>query len=204
MLRSLKHWLRAICLGLVSFLTAAAALAGDLAESENLFFIKRSKNANEVHYDARVENCIWRKPEVDSYWRDLAVGPRAYDEIKFYENDAYGFSVDRLSNTEITIRLRPLPGRAINARLSRTAGGGCRVSTTINIGGETTEFRSVYVYATENAIGFPTVHYIEILGTREGQPVFERIAKTAEGGKLGASKPDASHWRSGAPTWGRR
>ena len=199
--------LRLSGLVIVFLLTAAAAPAADLAESENLFFIKRSKNANEVHYDARVEGCAWREPAVDSYWRDLADGPHVYEEIGWWEDGAYGFDVARVgdSQTEITITLKALPEKAITARLSKTDDGGCRVATTIEIGGKPAQFRSVYVFATENFIGWPTVHYVDILGTAEdGQPVFERVARTDLGRKQGAAPPDPSLWQSGITTWGRR
>jgi len=191
-------------LALVSLLAAVAAPAADLATSENLFFIKRSKNANEVHYDARVQDCKWSRPEVDSYWRDLADDPNDYEEIKWFERRAYGFDVERSSDSTITIRLKALPKQAITARLSPSVGGGCSVSVTTKIGGKDAELRSVYVYTKERFLGWPTVHYIEILGFSEGgQPVWERLPLTKRGRRMEASRPDDSLWISGAPTWGR-
>lgn len=196
--------LRVSGLAVVSLLIAAAAAAADVADSANLFFIKRSKNTNEVHYDARVENCAWSDPEIDSYWRELEDGPNVYEELLLFEGPAYGFDVNRSSDHEITIRLRAIPERAITARLSRTAGGGCSVSATIEIDGETAQFRSVYVYAEENWIGWPTVHYIDVLGySEDGQRVFERLPQTDLGREFG-SPPDASLWQSGAISLGRR
>lgn len=189
---------------LIALMTTTALPAADRDTSKNLFFIKRSKNANEVHYDARVQNCGWRKPEVDYYWRELEDGPQVYKPILFFEKAAYGFDVDRLSNSEITIRLKAFPERAITARLSQRTGGRCRVSTTIEIRGRTTELCAVYVYAEENFIGWPTVHYIDILGYSEDrQPVFERIPKTYRGREFLSSPPDDTRWKSGAQTWGR-
>ncbi len=182
----------------------AVAPAAELSDDKNLFFIKRSKNTNEVHYDARVRDCRWRKEAIDSYWRMLAEGPDVYEEIAFYEESAYGFDVERLSNTQIRVRLKALPEREITVRLSRTAGEQCKPEATIELRGQSVELRSVYVFATENAVGWPKVHYINILGySKDGRPVFERIAKTKRGRKLGASPPHESQWQSGAKTWGR-
>ena len=195
---------RILSVTLVLLLTTFAAAAGDLATSENLFFIKRSKNANEVHYDARTKSCAWSRPEVDSYWRDVADGPDDYEEIKWFEDRAYGFEVERSSNSAITIRLKALPEQAISARLSPAEGGDCAVSVTTKINGEDAELRSVYVYATANAIGFPAVHYIEILGySGDAEPVWQRLPQSKKGRKMDVPRPDDSRWKSGAPTWGR-
>lgn len=188
-------------------LTATASSAG-VINGENLFFIKRSKNANEVHYDARVENCLWSKTEVDYYWRDLEQGINVTSEIMPWEPPAYGFKVNRSSDSEITIILNALPDKKITARLSKTEDRGCSVSKTIEISGKPAELRSVYVDAREKKfLGIPygaTVHYIDILGiSKDGEFVFERIIRTEEGKERGTSRPDVSHWSSGAPSMGR-
>jgi len=192
----------------LSFLLTATASSADVVNGENLFFIKRSKNANEVHYDARVENCLWSKTEVDYYWRDLQQGLNVTSEIMPWEPPAYGFKVNRSSDSEITIMLNALPNKKITARLSKTEDDGCSVSKTIEISGKPAELRSVYVDAKEKKfLGIPygaTVHYIDILGiSKDGQFVFERIIKSEEGKTRGSSRPHDSLWNSGAPGMGR-
>ena len=193
---------------ILPFMLTATATSADVINGENLFFIKRSKNANEVHYDARVENCLWSKTEVDYYWRDLEQGLDVTSEIMPWEPPAYGFEVKRLSDSEIAIILNALPDKKITARLSKTEEDGCRVSKTIEISGKSAELRSVYVDAREKKfLGIPygaTVHYIDILGiSKDGEFVFERIIRTEEGKKRGTSRPDVSLWSSGAPSMGR-
>lgn len=200
---SARDCLCASAVGILVLALAFPATADDLADSENLFFIKRSKNANEVHYDARVSDCTWNQPAIDSYWRDLKVGPSVYSEIQIWEHSAYGFDVVRLSDTEIKLVLRAIPSKNVLSRLSRTDGGGCKVATTIEIDDATADFRAVYVFATENLVGWPTVHYIDILGIRQGSQVFERVVVSKKGRTMGPATPDSSHWKSGAPTWGR-
>ena len=144
---------------------------------------------------------------MDYYWRDLQQGPNVTSKIMPWEPPAYGFDVNRSSDSEITIRLKALPNKQITARLSKTVNGGCTVSTAIEIGGKPAELRSVYVNAEEKTIlGIPygaTVHYVDILGYAEGgKPVFERVARTDRGRKPGTA-PDPPLWQSGAITLGR-
>ena len=189
---------------MLGLFAATAVPAGNLSVRENLFFIKRSKNANEVHYDARVKNCHWRHPAVDSYWRDIADGPYDVEEIKWFEDPAYGFRVERASDSEITIRLKALPERAIRARLSPTEGGGCSVAVRTEIGGNEAELRSVYVDATESFFGIPRVHYIDILGfADDGKRIWQRLPQTKRGRSMEDARPSDSLWETGAPTWGR-
>lgn len=171
--------------------------------AENLFFIKRSKNANEVHYDARIAGCAWdHESPVDHYWRDLAVGPDVYSPVRFFEGPAYGLKTQRHSDTEVSIRLKALPDRPVEARLERGTDGECRVIPTTEIDGREATLSSVYVYATEGVL-WPRVHYVDILGYNEsGEPVYERIARTRKGERM-TDPPDPTHWHSGAPQMGR-
>lgn len=195
--------LRTSALALALLLASTASTAAN-PSGEHLFFIKRNKNANEVHYDARIEDCKFATPAVDSYWRDLADDPYEYEEIKWFESSAYGFGVKRASDSEITIRLNALPEQALVARLSDSSGGsGCSVQLRTEIDGQEADFRSVYVYARENFLGLPTVHYIDILGySDDGQPIWERVPQTEWGGKQ-SDRPNPKLWETGAPTLGR-
>jgi len=193
---------RSLCHALIGLLAAATASASDDVKSENLFFIKRSKNTNEVHYDAQVENCTWRRPEVAYYWRELEAGPHTYASIQLWEVGAYGFDIDRVSDSEIRLRLKALPDRPIRVVLARTEANGCTVSTTTRINGGNHKLRAVYVYAEENWIGWPTVHYIDILGHAGSDPVFETVHMPGSRMKR-ATHPEASLWHSGAPSLGR-
>jgi hypothetical protein len=197
--------LRPACLFCLSLAVLTGAVrAGDLIGGNNLFFIKRNKNANEVHYDARVQDCTWGDPAVDYYWRDLEEGPKVTSEIMPWEPPAYGFKVRRVSDEEITIQLNALPQKKLVARIAKTADGDCGISTTVQIHGEPAEFASVYVHATENLFGWPKVDYIDVLGySEEGHPVYEGIAKTEEGERLAALPRKPSLWKSGAASFGR-
>lgn len=188
------------CLCLAS---ASCTWAGDLAQSPNLFFIKRNKNANEVHYDARVHDCKWQRPELDSYWRELNKGQDVYVPVRFYEEPAYGFDVNRVSDTEIRISFKALPGRLVTARLVPTSDKGCTVAVGVDVNGKPAELSAIYVYATEGLFGLmPTVRFIDIMAFEGGRPVFERV-RTEAGTNTQAPDPDPSRWRSGASRLGR-
>jgi len=150
----------------------AVSKANDLNPGVNLFFVKRSNNINEVHYDAVVDRdrCTWKKPYVDSYWRDLAEGDLVYNEITYLQSFAYGFAVTPRSNTEIEIRLVPFESasidRPITARLSMTETG-CSISTTIAICDTVAEFQSAYIKVA--GILDLTYAYFDVLGYKGGK-----------------------------------
>jgi len=189
----------------------ALAAAADLAPGVNLFFIKRSLNANEVHYDAVVksETCTWKKPYVESYWRDLEQGDHVYSEIGLWERRAYGFYVESVSDTEIEIKLRPLylagMERPVRARLANN-GSTCRVSTFMTINGEEAEFQSVYIKVADS--WYPDFVYFDLLGYRMGtkgwgiggERVSERLEK--DEGQDYPEQAQAAHWQSGVITRG--
>ena len=184
----------------------------------NLFFVKRSNNINEVHYDAVVDRdlCIWKEPYVDYYWRDLAEGKLVYNEITYFQDYAYGIKVTPLSDTEIEIRLRPFESaeidRPIIARLSKTATG-CRVLTTITICNqcndkdrvkgemEEAEFQSAYIEVA--GLFKLTYDYFDILGYRKGKRgsllesdrLYERFKKNKQ--DTFTDKVEATRWQSG-------
>jgi len=158
-------------IGLIAALTFNAAVAVDLSPGVNLFFIKRSLNRNEVHYDASVdtERCVWKKPYVNSYWRDLAEGKEVYSDIKWWEHRAYGFHIDAVSETEIHIKLRPFYTngiyRPVIARLTDKPSG-CNVSTFMRICGMEAYFQSAFIQVADS--WWPDYVYFELLGYQPG------------------------------------
>jgi hypothetical protein len=197
---------RVTSFGLVMVMLTTAATAADLDPGVNLFFVKRSNNINEVHYDAVVDRdlCIWKDPYVDYYWRDLAEGDLVYNRIMPWEPPAYGFDVVSRSDTEIEIRLRPFESadidRPITARLSMTETG-CHISTTITICGTVAEFQSAYIKVS----GFLnwSYAYFDILGYKTGKRgsklEADRLAERFEkNDKLRCQdRVKATHWQSG-------
>lgn len=202
--------LRAACHGLVMVIVATAATAGSPDAGVNLFFVKRSKNINEVHYDAVVDRdrCTWKEPYVDFYWRDLKEGDLVYNKIMFWEHRAYGLEVTPMSDTAIEIVLRPFKSakidRPITARLSKTETG-CSISTTIAICDTVAEFQSAYIKVA--GLLDLTYAYFDILGYKEGrrgsiidQDLLSERFEKGEDGRCTyevKSRPSPTRWQSG-------
>lgn len=202
-----------VCFGLEMLMVITAATAGDLDPGVNLFFVKRSLNINEVHYDAVVDRdrCVWKDPYVNYYWRDLKEGDLVYNEMQPWEYFAYGFKVTPMSDTEIEIRLVPFESadieRPIAARLSKTDTG-CSISTTITICDTVAEFQSAYIevagllnwsYAYFDILGYKT-------GKRGSQLETDRLAERYEKNDelRCVDKVKSNRWRSGVVEKGLR
>ena len=139
---------------------AATALA---QSSEKLFFIQRSKNANEVHYDARVTKTgALAKDPVDSYWlRKAEDGSRA--SISMLQKMAYGFDVDPGATAGThTMRLTALKERALTLL---QVDGRWRARTLI--GGKQAYLKRLYIATDESGV-FPKVLYVDIFGEEVG------------------------------------
>lgn len=192
----------ALPLSLASAAGGVQAAETNATAAQRIFFIKRSKNANEVHYDARLVNCTWGRPQVDYYWRDLQKGPDVSSKIMPWEPPAYGFAVSQASDTEITVVLNAVSTKPIRVRLSRTEAGACSLSKTVVIGGQAAELDAVYVYATDGPLGLPQVQYVDVLGhSPQGQRVYERIANVERVEQF--APPNDALWTSGARSAGR-
>ena len=150
---------------------AASALA---QSSEKLFFIQRSKNANEVHYDARVTRTgALAKDPVDAYWlRKAEDGSRA--SISMFQKMAYGFDVDPgpAPGTH-TMRLTALKERALTLL---QVNGRWRARTLI--AGKQAYLKRLYIATDESGV-IPTVLYVDIFGedASTGDPIKEHLVK---------------------------
>ena len=117
------------------FVAAFAALAFSALSAfaaggtEKLFFIQRSKNANEVHYDAHVTKDGVLDPDnpVEGYWLNKAEdGSRS--GISLLQRVAYGYDVEPSGNGTYFLKLKAFPQRQM---WIVKAGGRWRVQTTI-------------------------------------------------------------------------
>ncbi|WP_053332109.1 DUF4833 domain-containing protein [Turneriella parva] len=156
----------------------ALAIAGSVyAESRaNLFHIKRNKNRNQVHYAVRYDEAAC-KPVGDEavygYWLNLEIGPNSYEPIGRFERMAYGIQSQTADGDNLLVKLKAFPDRVIKIVFSKT-GAACKLTPFISINGQESIFKEIYVFAEEGLIK-PTVKYVDILGTKGGAPVTERI-----------------------------
>lgn len=165
---------RAVLFGAAALATGLDASASDV-RTDPLFVIARSKNANEIHFDARVKRGgrLDASDPVVAYWIMRAEDGRREALTWLERRFAYGFSTTLEGHGDAArLALLVFPSRAIAVR--RAANGRFRAETTI-AGGPAQLFR-IFVMAKEGGLT-PSVRYVDLFGVRlsDGAPVTERI-----------------------------
>jgi hypothetical protein len=155
-------------------LALSASVSAFAQSSEKLFFIQRSKNANEIHYDARVnaDGTLDAHHPIDAYWlRKAKDGSRA--PIGTFQKIAYGYDVDPGPNGTYTMKLtafkeRPLSLLRVNSRWRAQA----------TIAGKPAYLHHLYIATDESGI-MPRVLYVDVFGEEvgTGKAVQERLIK---------------------------
>jgi hypothetical protein len=163
----------------VTLSTALPTGAGaDDVTYQKLFFIQRSKNANEVHYDARVakDGNLDPKEPLTGYWIDKADDPAGHKRsgISLLQKVAYGYDTDPGPNGTYNLKLKAFKDRAMS--IVKTDGGKWRVKTLIS--GKEAYMTRLYVATDESGV-MPKVLYVDVFGeaTGGGAPVQEHIVK---------------------------
>ena len=159
---------------------AAVALAFSLshawAEGTNqpLFTIERSKNANVVHYDARVnaEGVLDPKQPVAAYWILLAEDGRRQDLNMVERVKAYGFDI-KLHSTSNSWAMTLAAYRKRDITVRQMAGS---ARAEIVIDGRPSLLDKLYIDSTEGRL-LPKVNYIELFGKdlETGEKRYEKI-----------------------------
>jgi len=154
---------RALALVVVA-LALLTAFAASAQSVDKLFFIQRSKNANEVHYDARVtkEGTLDPKNPVDGYWLNKAEdGSR--NGISLLQRIAYGYDVSPVAaNGTHTMKLKAFPDRPLT--LLRVNG---KWRAQVTIAGKQAYMTKLYVATDESGV-MPTVLYVDVFGEEVG------------------------------------
>jgi hypothetical protein len=153
-------------------LTAVSALADGVTQP--LFFIQRSKNANEVHYDAHVtrDGALDPNDPVEGYWLNKAEdGSRS--GITLIQRVAYGYDVQATGNGTYALKLK-----AFSERPMWIVKNGTRWRVETYISGQQAYMDRLYVATDESGV-FPKVLYVDVFGVdmATGKPVTERIKK---------------------------
>ncbi|HEY3351735.1 MAG TPA: DUF4833 domain-containing protein [Polyangia bacterium] len=140
--------------------------------TQKLFHIERSKNKNEVHYDARLDKDgqLDAKEPVVVYWL-LPNGKRS--TLSWLErSQAYGFKVTKDKSGEFwRMVIVPAKNRPIKLYVRD---GKARAEGKIN--GFDVFLQKLYINTTEGAL-IPTVNYIDLIGidVRTGEKRSERV-----------------------------
>jgi hypothetical protein len=162
------------------FLAAFAALAFSALSAfaaggtDKLFIIQRSKNANEIHYDAHVtkDGALDPNNPVEGYWLNKAEdGSRS--GITFLQRVAYGYDVEPSGNGTYALKLKAFGERPMWIVKAR---GHWRVQTTI--AGKPAFMYRLYVATDESGI-MPKVLYVDVYGEdmATGAAIQERVRK---------------------------
>jgi len=138
---------------------AAPTAAGNKARS--LFIIERSKNANVVHYDARLtsKGKLDAREPVSAYWIMRAEDGRR-EKLNWMENEkGYGFDIKPAPSVDGYIMiLMAAPQLQITVK---EAGNAIRAEVVIN--GRPAVLEKIYIDASDGLTG-PKVHYIMLYG----------------------------------------
>jgi hypothetical protein len=142
----------------------------------NLFFVRRNKNRNEVHYALRIDPATGKPPTrepVFGYWQMHEKGAGVTEPITVFEQMAFGIESQNFAGDTILLKLRAFPERVI--RIAQDAATG-QWKPLIRIFEKDCELSSFYVFA-EDTLFLPKVKYIEVHGKNQGAEVTERINK---------------------------
>lgn len=159
----------------VALSTSLPAVADDVTY-DKLFFIQRSKNANEVHYDARVtkSGVLDEKEPMVGYWINKAEdGSRS--GISAIQKIAYGYDCEKTQDGQSwTLKLKAFKERPM--WIMKAPNGKWRVRTTI--AGKDSFMTKLYVATDESGV-MPKVLYVDVFGEEinGGKPVQEHIVK---------------------------
>jgi Domain of unknown function (DUF4833) len=158
--------------------TLALALSSALSAfgqgSEKLFFIQRSKNEHEIHYDANLtaDGKLDPKHPVDGYWMSKTATGWERSDITLLQRIAYGFDVEPAADGAYAMKLKAFPDRTL---MLVQVDGKWRARTMID--GKRAYLTRLYVATDESGV-MPKVLYVEVFGeTVSGKPVQEHIVK---------------------------
>ena len=149
------------------------ALSASASTSEiRLFHIERSKNANIVAYDVRLNprGTIDTSAPVDGYWVRLAEDGRRKELSGLEKRLAYGWSAKRHGEDGLVLSMKALPDREITVVHGKDG-----YEAHMPIAGVPARFMKAFVKTKEGGL-LPKVLYVDFFGRRldNGEPIMER------------------------------
>jgi hypothetical protein len=144
------------------------------ADTQPLFIIERSKNANVVHYDARLgaDGKLDPKEPVVAYWIMLAEDGHREDLKWIEKKSAYGFDIKSdPSGCSCRMTVVSAPDREVTVKKD---GDAARAELVID--GRPAILEKMYIHSTDGLLG-PKVQYIELHGKdlKTGEKRAEKI-----------------------------
>jgi hypothetical protein len=156
-------------------LALLAAPAAAQIKTSPLFIVERSKNANVVHYDARLtaDGNLDPKEPVIAYWVLLAEDGRRKKLSWIEKKKAYGFAIKPdQSGNGYKMTLVAAPKHQITLKQEKDA-----VRAEAVIDGRPAILEKMYINASDGLLG-PKVRYIEVYGKdlQTGEKRYEKLA----------------------------
>ena len=143
-------------------------------KTQTLFIIERSKNANVVHYDARLtaDGKLDPKEPVIAYWVLLAEDSRREELSWLEKKKAYGFNIKpdpSVNGYKMTLMAAPQQQITV-----KKTGDAIRAEGVID--GRPAVLEKMYIKASDGLMG-PKVQYIELYGKdlQTGENRYEKI-----------------------------
>ena len=160
------------CAVLVLMPVASAAAQ---ANSRPLFFIARSKNANIVQYDARIDTAgkIAGASPVTAYWIMNAQAGQREGLTWFEDKFAYGFDVRANPDSgNWTLIMRAYRQRPVTIRQTPDT-----VRAEVMISGRAAAFERMFILARDRRLRTPKVEHVDLFGRdlETGEVLCERI-----------------------------
>ena len=145
-------------------------------KTQPLFIIERSKNANVVHYDARLTAAgeIDTNEPVIAYWVMLATDGHREKLNWIEKKKAYGFHIKPDPSVNgYKMTLVAVPQGQITVKKD-----GDTIRAELVIDGSPAVLEKIYINASDGLLG-PKVHYIELHGKdiKTGEKRFQKIVK---------------------------
>ena len=140
---------------------ALSSFADSPRNAGNLFLIQRSKNADEVHYDARTtgDGALDPGGPVDGYFLNRSPEGKWFrEELTWIQKRAYGWETKPTGDGAYFLKLKAFPDRNMWVR---KYDGRWRVETTI--AGKQALLEKLYVATDESGI-MPRVLYVDVFG----------------------------------------
>ncbi|HTQ07490.1 MAG TPA: DUF4833 domain-containing protein [Polyangiaceae bacterium] len=164
---------RAVLLGAATLCSGVEALA-DSVHSEALFVIARSKNANVVHYAARVHQNGRLDPDepIVAYWIMHAEDGRREALTWLEQKFAYGFTTALAPGGDaLNLRLKAFSRRELAVRPDENG----RFHAEMTVAARRARLERIFVASDESGLT-PSVRYVDLFARLpEGARVSERI-----------------------------
>jgi hypothetical protein len=169
-----RSWLVLVAALMVAVSAADTAFAATSAQK--LFIIHRSKNADEAHYDVRVnpDGTLDPNHTVDGYFMNKQPdGSFVRADFTMFQKMAYGWDTEPTGNGTFLLKLRAFKDR--NMWIVKS-GEKWRLMTTI--AGKQAYMNSLYVKTDESGI-MPKVIFVDVFGddAATGAALTEHIVK---------------------------